>query len=90
VKLYDYVGNTTALTTGKKEECKGREEDTHVGFARQGFGSRRATGVASVRSCWKHPLHPRDLQAKAEPISDGGSTSVITDLRRWNSRRREE
>ena len=51
-----------------------------------------ATGVASVRSCQKLPLCPiepmpagskTDPQlAKAEPISDGGSASGITDLRR--------
>lgn len=36
VKLFDDVGNTIGLTTGKKEECKGREEDT----------------VAKIRNMW--------------------------------------
>ena len=50
------------------------------------------TGVASVRSCWKLPLcltepTPAGSKmdpplAKAEPISDSGSASVITYLRR--------
>ena len=63
-----------------------------IGFAWQGFGSWGATGVASVRSCWKLPLCPTEpipagskmdlLPAKAEPISDSGSTSGRTDLRR--------
>jgi len=45
-----------------------------------------------VRSCWKLPPCPTEpvpagsrtdpLLAKAEPISDGGSTSGITELRR--------
>jgi len=45
-------------------------------------------GVASVRSCQKLSLCPKELTpagsnmelplAKAEPISDGGSTSGIT------------
>jgi len=58
------------------------------GFAWQGCGSSRAIGVASVRSCQKLPLclvkpvparSKTDLLlAKAEPISDGGSASVIT------------
>ena len=49
-------------------------------------------GVSSVRSCWKLPLCPTEpmpassktdlLLAKAEPISDSGSASVITYLRR--------
>jgi len=57
-------------------------------FVWQGFGSRGATGVAFVRSCWKLPLCPiapmlagskmDPLLAKAKPISKGGSTSVIT------------
>jgi len=62
------------------------------GFAWQGFGSGGATGLASVRSCEKLPpcltepvpvgskMYP--LLAKAKPISDGGSASVITYLRR--------
>ena len=52
------------------------------------------TGVAPVRSCWKLPLCLREREpipagsktdpplAKAKPISDGGSASVITYLRR--------
>ena len=60
----------------------------YIGFAWQGFGSGRATGVASVRSCQKLPpclTEPMPagsktdpLLAKAEPISNGGSTSGIT------------
>jgi len=63
-----------------------------IGFAWQGFGSRGATGVAPVRSCQKIPPWltepvPADVKmdpplTKAEPISDGGSTSVIIYLRR--------
>jgi len=59
-----------------------------MGFAWRGFGSREAAGVASVRSCWNLPPCPMEptaagcktdpLLAKAEPISDGGSTSGIT------------
>ena len=59
-----------------------------VGFAWQGFGGGGATGVASVRSCWKLPLcviepmpagsKTGPLLAKAKPIS----ASVITYLRR--------
>jgi len=51
-----------------------------------------ATGAASMRRCQKLPLCPKErmpagskmdlLLAKAKPISDGGSTSVITYLRR--------
>ena len=51
-----------------------------------------AIGVASVRSCLKLPLclikpmpagsKMDPLLAKAEPISDGGSASVITYLRK--------
>jgi len=58
----------------------------------QGFDSRGATGVASVRSCEKLLQYLIDsipdvfkmepLLAKAKPISDGSSTSVITYLRR--------
>jgi len=54
--------------------------------------ARGATGAASVRSCWRSPPCPIELMpasskmhpllAKAEPISDGGSASVITYLRR--------
>jgi len=49
-------------------------------------------GVASMRSCEKLPPHlikpgPAGSKtdpplAKAKPVSDGGSTSLITDLRR--------
>ena len=66
-----------------------------IGFAWQGFGSGGATGMASVRSCQKLPLCPTEPMpagsktdpplAKAEPISDGGSASVITYLRRGKS-----
>jgi len=63
-----------------------------TGFAWQGSASQGATGVASVRSCQKLPPCPTEPTpagsktdfplAKAEPISDGGSTSGITYLRR--------
>ena len=66
-----------------------------IGFVWQGFGSGRVTGVASVRSCWKLPLYLTEpipagsktdpLTAKAEPISNSGSASVITYLRRKKS-----
>jgi len=56
------------------------------------FCSRGATGVASVRSCRRLPLCPTEvmpassnmdlLLANAESISEGGSTSGITYLRR--------
>ena len=59
-----------------------------IWFAWQGFGSRGATGVASVSSCRKLPPCPTEpmpagsktdlLLAKAEP----NSTSAITYLRR--------
>ena len=59
-----------------------------IGFAWQGFGSREATGVASVRRCQKLPLCPIEPMpagskmdpplAKAEPISNDGSASGIT------------
>jgi len=62
------------------------------GFTWQGFGSGGTIGVASVRSCKKLPpclIKPllagskTDLPlAKAKPISNGGSTSAITYLRR--------
>jgi len=62
------------------------------GFAWQGFGSRGAIGVASVRSCQKLPpctMEPVPAGsktdpplAKAKPVSDGGSSSVITYLRK--------
>jgi len=78
------------------------------GLASQGFGSRGATGVASVRSCEKLPpclIKPVPASskmdpplAKAKPISDGGSASGITQLRRgrkdlavkWLGRERRE
>ena len=53
------------------------------------------TGVTSVRSCWKLPLCMTEPMpdgskmdpppAKSESISDSGSTSVITYLRRKKS-----
>jgi len=59
------------------------------GFAWQGFGSGGAVGVASVSSCEKLPpglIKPvpagsktDPLLAKAKPISNSGSASVITD-----------
>jgi len=59
-------------------------------LAWQSFGSRGAIGVDAARSCEKLPLHliqsvpPGSRMdpslAKAEPISDSGSTSVITNL----------
>lgn len=62
------------------------------GFARKGFGSGDATGVASVRSCLKQllcPIESMTVSSKMEPplakvntISGGGGTSVITYLRR--------
>jgi len=58
----------------------------------QGFGSGGATGVASVTSCEKLPtclIYPMPAGsqedpplAKAKPVSNGGSTSVITHVRR--------
>jgi len=63
----------------------------------QGFGSRGATGVASVRSCERLPpglIKPvpagsktDPLLAKVKPVSNGGSTSVITDLRRGRKKK---
>jgi len=62
------------------------------GFVWQGFGSRGALGVTSVRSCEKLPpclIKPVPAGsktdpplAKAKPVSDGGSTSVIIYLRK--------
>jgi len=62
------------------------------GFAWQGFGGEGAVGVASVRTCEKLPpclIKPvavgsktDPLLAKAKPVSDGGSPSVITCLGR--------
>jgi len=63
-----------------------------TGFVWQGFGSGGATGVASVKSCQKLPPSPTELVpagsktdlplAKAKPISDCGSASGITYLKR--------
>ena len=63
-----------------------------IGFAWQGFGRGWPTGVASVRRCQKLPQcltepmpagSKTDLPlAKAEPIGDSGSTSVITYFKR--------
>jgi len=60
-----------------------------------GFSSRGAKGVDFVRSCQKISLCPTDPMpasskmdpslAKAKPISDGGSISVIMYLRRGNT-----
>jgi len=62
------------------------------GFAWQGFGSGGAIGVASVRSCQKLPScliksmlagsKTNPPLVKAKTISDGGSASVITYLRK--------
>jgi len=59
-----------------------------IGFVWQGFDSGGATGMAFVRSCWKltpclmEPVPPGPktdlLLAKAKPISNCGSTSVVT------------
>jgi len=64
----------------------------YIRFTWQDFGNRGATGVASVRRCYKLPLcwtkpvpagSKKDLQlAKAESISGTGSISVVTCLRR--------
>lgn len=65
-----------------------------IGFVWPGFSSSEATGVASVRSSQKLPpcptdngsqLQDRPVMAQAEPISTGGSTSGIMDLRRRNN-----
>lgn len=63
-----------------------------VGFVQQDLGSGEPTGVSSVRGCPKFSLclteptparsEPDSLQAKAEPVSDCGSTTVITHLKR--------
>ncbi|KAK4815591.1 hypothetical protein QYF61_004806 [Mycteria americana] len=67
------------------------DASTHLCLNFPGFGSKGTTGVASVRRCQK--LHPCWTEpdpagsktdpplAKAEPISNSGSTSVITYLR---------
>jgi len=69
------------------------------GFAWQGFGNRGAIGVASMRICKKLPpclikpvpagskMHPP--LAKTKPISDGGSASAITYLKRAKKNLRE-
>jgi len=57
-----------------------------TGFAWQGFGSRGATGVASLRSCQNFPqcltepmpAEVDPLLAKVKAISDGGSAPGIT------------
>ena len=59
-----------------------------VGLMQQGFGSREAAGVAFVGRCQKLPPHPTESMpasskmdpslAKAKPISDVGSTFVVT------------
>ena len=66
----------------------------------QGFGSSGAAGVASMKSCKKPPLcstepmpasSKMDLPlAKAEPISDSDSTSVITYLRRGKKKKQND
>jgi len=66
--------------------------DACYGFAWQGFGSRGAIGVTSLRSCEKLPpclIKPAPagskmdpLLVKAKPISDSGNASVITYLRK--------
>ena len=82
-----------AVVKMKDCSCSRKDHVTHcIGFAWQGFGSGAATGVASVRRCQKLPLHlikpmpagskTDPLLAKAEPISDRGSASGITYLRK--------
>ena len=57
------------------------------GFVWQGFGSGEATGVASVRSCWKLPpclTEPMPAGSKTDPLLAKVkpiSASVITYLR---------
>jgi len=63
-----------------------------TGFEWEGSGSGRDTEMASVRSCQKLPLcliepvpagsRTDPSLAKTKPISNGGSPSVITYLRR--------
>jgi len=58
-----------------------------MGLAWQSFSVRGAIEVASIRSCQKLPLHPTEPMsagymmdptlAKAEPINDSGSASVL-------------
>jgi len=70
-----------------------------TGFAWQGFSSGGATGMASVRSCWKLPVcqikpvpagsKTDPSLAKAEPISDSVSASGITELRRGTKLQKE-
>jgi len=67
------------------------------GFVWQGFGSRGAVGVASVRNCQKLPPYlinpvPAGSKmdpplAKAKPISDGGSASVITRFKKGKKKK---
>ena len=73
-----------------------------IGFVCQGFRSREATRVASMQSCYKlyscltEPMPASSKTdpplAKAEPISNCGSASVITYLRRGgkNPKRAQE
>ena len=85
---------TFIISMSKVEDRAGAKSDLSacIGFLWQGFGSRGATGVASVRSCQKLPLCPiksmpagsklDTLLAKAEPMSDSGSASVMAYLRK--------
>jgi len=69
-------------------------------FVWQGFGSGGTIGVASVKSCKKFPpcliksqlagSKMDSLLHKAKPISDSGSTSVITYLRKGRKKSRQE
>jgi len=87
------------MTEQQKELEKEGESGCCIGFARQGFRSRGATGVTSVGSCQKLPpcltepmpaSSKTDLTlAKAEAISDGASTSVVTNLRRKKTLRND-
>ena len=66
--------------------------DDCIGFTWQGFSSRGSVGLASVRRyqklfpCWTEPVPASSemdpLLAKAEPISNVGSASVIAYLRK--------
>lgn len=53
-----------------------------IGFRRQGFGSRGAAGVATAPMLDRASSKTDPPPAKAEPISDAGSISVITHLRK--------
>jgi len=71
-----------------------RLQESSVGFTWQDFGREGAAGVGSVRRCQKlSPCLKEPFPAgsktdlplgKAEPISDGGSDSMITYLREEN------